>query len=475
MKDSGTSATEVLEAKVADFFARHGHIEPEGCLVAYSGGIDSSVLLDILVLMGRKPARAVYINHNLRSAAELDREWETVQAFCSERSIEISRVTVRSGAIHARARGKGVGTEAAAREFRYRILAREATRLGLSAILTAHQEDDVLETLLFRMLRGSGLDGLKGIAETRSLAPGLDLIRPFLEVSRSLIEACAVERNLAFADDSTNSEDEYARNRLRHILVPVLDTGFPGWRKGLSATRSALESDAQALKGAIASLVDGIGTDSTSIPLAEFRKTSPALRQRIVGCLLSGSGSKAAYSRAALASIAESLNRGAAELRFRDRVFRTATARIECLPALDFRPEHGYFFMMPSEGTYRVGSLEASALWSANDDDSLHGQDVDCRGAFLVEGSFDFPLIVRTKMPGDRIRNSKGSSMVDEILKSWNLESGARESVPIVEDRRGIVAVLPGSMESPPTEHELHRHFTGPLSGRRLFIRVKGA
>ena len=474
MSDRKKPSSEILRGKVADFLARHRNIDARRSIVAYSGGMDSSALLDALVCMEVKPLRAVYVNHNLRSVEELEQEWKTVRSFCADRAVTLSRATVRPGAIPELARHRGIGIEAAAREFRYRILAREASRLRCQAVLTAHHEDDLLETLIFRMFRGSGINGLKGIPESRSLCPGVTLLRPFLSAPRSLIEAYAAEQGMIFSDDSTNGEDGYARNRLRHRLLPVLDSGYPGWRAGLSATRSALESEAQALDEAMDTFIAAPVGDSPSVSYAAFGEASPALRQGILARLLHSSGSKSTCSRRSLDSIAGSLARGVVELRFRDRTFKVASGRLECLPTLDLKPEHGYFFMMSSAGTFHVGGLEVNAVWSAAPGDSAPDQGEAPARGFLVEGSFDFPLVVRTRMPGDRIGNKTGSVTVDDLLKSWKVALERRQAVPVVEDKCGVVAVLPGSMEVPPAERDLHRHYDGPLSGRRLFIRVKG-
>jgi tRNA(Ile)-lysidine synthase len=478
MKDTGISAVDKLTQAIGEFFGRHPGIDPKKSIAAYSGGIDSSCLLDALVVMGRKPARAVYVNHNLRSPKELDREMAELRAFCADRGVALTIATVRPGAVLSLARDRGVGVEAAAREFRYKILFREAAKLGCCAVLTAHQEDDLLETLLFRIFRGSSAKGLGGMAETRTLGPvrgrGIDLARPLLAAPRSIIEAYAAERGMSFVLDSTNAQDDYARNRLRHRLVPVLDSSFPGWRRGLLGTSSALAADASALEDAVDAMLGGGDEKSPSVAMADFMEAGPELRRKIVGRLMVRSGSKAAFSRGALASASESLSGGARELRCYDRRFKVSGERLECLPALDFRPERGYFFMMSSQGGQSVGGVELRALWSNPGEDADQTTDLVPGKGFLAEGSFEFPLVVRTRMPGDRIRTQQGSTMVDELLKAWRIEPSLRGSVPVVEDPRGIVAVLPGAMEHPPTEREMHRHYTGPLSGRRFFIRVKG-
>ncbi|MCX7026882.1 MAG: tRNA lysidine(34) synthetase TilS [Spirochaetes bacterium] len=474
MNSSGKSPIQRLGETIGDFFKRNPGIDPARSIVAYSGGIDSSCLLDILALLGKRPARAVYVDHNLRDPDELEKERTAVGAFCAERGIALTIATIKPGAVASLARRKGIGIEAAAREFRYRILCREASMRQASFVFMAHQEDDLLETMLFRMLRGSSVEGLKGIAETRNLMPGINLVRPFLAVPRSFIAAYVAERGVPFVQDSTNEGDQYARNRLRHRLIPVLDAEFPGWRSGLLGTRSLLEADALALREAENALINGKDGKGPSVSIEAFRKASPALQGRILGRLLTLSGTKARFSRAALASAARSLAGGTERLRCYDRSFSVSDGRLKSLQALDFRPEHGYFFKISSEGKCSAGGIEVYTLWTApgGDVDSIYKR---TRGrSFLVEGSFEFPLVIRTRMPGDRIAIEKGSSLVDDLMKAWGIKPELRKIVPIVEDSRGIAAVLPGAMENPPAERELHRYYSGPLSGRQFFIRVKG-
>ena len=469
------SPTKRLLARIEEFFIRHPTVDTSHSLVAYSGGVDSSCLLDALCTMGRKPVRAIYVNHNLRGSEELIEEEATVRAFCTKRGVPLTIATIKPGDVVALAKRKKLGIEAASREFRYRIFSREATKWNAGFIITAHHEDDLLETLLFRLFRNSGVEGLKGIAEIRSLKPGLDLVRPLLAVPRSLIEDYAAEQSMAFSQDSTNAGNDFARNRLRHHLVPVLDLEFPGWRQGLLGTRSTLAADAEALGASLDRLIEGSGKESPWVPASVFLEAPHALRVRILARLYVASESKAVFSRASLSSVAESLGGGAKVVRCYDRCFRLIDGRLEFSPSLDFRPEHGYFFLIPSPGVYSTGGIEVQASWlNPQEGTNVFESQVERKGC-LVEGSFEFPLIVRTRMPGDRLGNEKGSTMVDDLLKSWRIQSGLRDVLPLVEDRRGIVAVLSGALEHPSTEKEKHRYYPGSLSGRRFCIQVKGA
>jgi tRNA(Ile)-lysidine synthase len=137
-------------------------------------------------------------------------------------------------------RRRGIGTEAAARHFRYRVLIKEALRLGAGAIVTAHTADDNLELCLMRILRGSGPGGLGRMPASRSITAGkgagtLLILRPLLGLYRGDVESYLGSLGLSWRSDATNSDERFLRNRIRAKLVPLLDKEFPGWRRGLEA------------------------------------------------------------------------------------------------------------------------------------------------------------------------------------------------------------------------------------------------
>jgi tRNA(Ile)-lysidine synthase len=194
------------------------HRRPAGPLVlAVSGGPDSVALLRALSVVDRGPLVVAHLNHQLRGEAS-DGDESFVAALAERLHGDGSDVTFRS----ERRQIVGDNLEAAARRVRYAWLAEVAKDLGASWVTTGHTADDQAETVLFQLLRSTGLDGLAGIAVRRPLVVGIELVRPMLKVRRR--DALAYLRDLGqdFRHDATNADLTRTRNRIRHELLPLL-------------------------------------------------------------------------------------------------------------------------------------------------------------------------------------------------------------------------------------------------------------
>lgn len=245
---SADDASASVDRAVADWLRERADAggmsgAPALLIVAFSGGLDSSVLLDALVReTARLPTRwsvhAVHVHHGLQPAAD---EWPNhCRAFAEVRGVVCETLRVRVG---ARQRQRD-GLEAAARCARYEAIAERAQALGAQAVLTAHHADDQLETLLMRLARGTGLDGLGGIADDQPWPQGGEhcrLWRPLLGLSRATLERSANSRGLCFVDDPSNADQNLTRNAVRHQLMPALDAVLPDWRAGFLRARGLLE------------------------------------------------------------------------------------------------------------------------------------------------------------------------------------------------------------------------------------------
>ncbi len=191
--------------------------------MALSGGADSVALLRAMAEAKRKHGGkgelfALHFNHHLRGAeSDGDERW------CSElcRKLEIS-LQIFHGNVAARAATDGDGIEAAARQERYTLLTAAAEARGVRYLATAHTSDDQVETVLFRLLRGTGLRGLKGIAATRPLTRSLTVVRPLLNCTRSEVLAHLATLGQDFRTDSSNTDHGYTRNKIRGELLPLL-------------------------------------------------------------------------------------------------------------------------------------------------------------------------------------------------------------------------------------------------------------
>jgi tRNA(Ile)-lysidine synthase len=209
-------------------------------LVGVSGGPDSLCLLHILQHSGYSVI-AGHINHQLRETA--DRDEARVEEICRQWKIPliICRVDVRSFAQHSH-----FSIEESARILRYQTLMRVATEHSAQALAVAHQAGDQTETMLMHLLRGAGMAGLKGM-QYRSLNPvfsiTIPIVRPLLEVSRAEIEAYCSKNQIVPCQDETNSDTQYFRNRIRHELIPMLESYNPQMKRHLVQTGQLLAEE----------------------------------------------------------------------------------------------------------------------------------------------------------------------------------------------------------------------------------------
>lgn len=209
-------------------------------LIAVSGGPDSLALLHLLNASGY-PLVCATFNHRLRPEAADEVAYVRQVA----ESLGIPFVT-DSADVAAYAEAEGLSLEEAARTLRYRFLFREARKAGAQAVLTGHTADDQAETVLMHFLRGAGLSGLKGMLP-RVVLPVFDeeipLVRPLLGWQRANTETYCREHNLSPIQDPTNTDTTYFRNRLRHELLPALESYNPRIRETLARTAFALQGD----------------------------------------------------------------------------------------------------------------------------------------------------------------------------------------------------------------------------------------
>lgn len=193
-----------------------------GILLAVSGGADSTALLHKTARFAEEhalPKPAVgHVNHRLRGQ-ESDDDARFVRKTAEEYGIRYFEHLVSP---EQWAEDSSGSREAAARTIRYEFLVRSAENLGFRYVATAHTADDHVETVLHRILRGTGLTGLAGIAPFRQISPAITLVRPLLEFRRSDILEYLRSLDKPFRVDSTNLEDGFTRNRIRNRLLPEI-------------------------------------------------------------------------------------------------------------------------------------------------------------------------------------------------------------------------------------------------------------
>ncbi|HEX7124856.1 MAG TPA: tRNA lysidine(34) synthetase TilS [Thermodesulfobacteriota bacterium] len=226
----------------------------ERCLVAVSGGADSVALLDLLALLAPRLGVDLvvgHVDHGLRGA-EGRKAAALVERLAAERGLPY-----REARLPAPAPGAPMPGEAALRRARYAALARLARETGCGVVAVAHSRDDQAETVLLRLLRGTGLRGLGGMAPSRSLpdpdgGPPLRLVRPLLDVPRADLAARVAERGLPIHPDPTNADRRWLRNALRLDLLPPLRRRVNARLDEALAATAAIARDEEAVLAGLA-------------------------------------------------------------------------------------------------------------------------------------------------------------------------------------------------------------------------------
>lgn len=455
-----THSTRLLFNSLRISLAEIGCTSLSTVLVAYSGGPDSTALLVSLAALPesvRPLLRAVHVNHGMRPAGELEAERASVISLCRSLSVGLTIVSISRGRIKTLASRKGCGLEAAARIVRLKALEICARRTNAVAIFTGHTLDDQLETILMRFFSGAGCEGLTGIPKRREL-----YVRPFLDVSKKVLLEFLSEKQVSYSLDSTNQGLEFHRNRFRHELVPVLDRLVPGWPKAIRLASSKAQVESSSIRELDSRFdplkcQDIIQSDDAIIiqDIANYLLRPQAARVRSLAFRIQLlAGAHFPCWRTAL-QIDEKVSSG--KLLFEVAGFHGKPFTRDAGPdkkvdfkqslvasenfaygnslylsrTLDFPRLAGYFFTFGEPG-YRVSnSLSCRLVWHEV-----------LSGTSIYEGTFQFPLSIRTRLPGDRLDTGKGHRPLDQLFRELGISPEKRNLIPIVEDASGIVAIF---------------------------------
>ncbi|MEQ1507253.1 MAG: tRNA lysidine(34) synthetase TilS [Myxococcota bacterium] len=258
--------TRRLRERVGEAIRTHGLWSPDDRVaVAVSGGVDSVVLLDLLVATARwhrGRLEVVTIDHRLRPDSADDAAF--VAGIAADRGLGCRVIPVE-------VTGPG---EAAARDARYLALA----AVPVDRVALAHHADDVAETVLVNLMRGTGLAGLAAIRWRRDR-----YVRPLLEATRDEIRGYAIARGLDWREDPTNRDPRYLRNRIRREVIPLLDAIRPGASAAIARTGRDLADDEQALRAQVPA---GAGPWTTAFAIT----APPAIVRRALATVAPGIG-----------------------------------------------------------------------------------------------------------------------------------------------------------------------------------------
>ncbi|MEJ2678140.1 MAG: hypoxanthine phosphoribosyltransferase [Gemmatimonadota bacterium] len=396
------------------------------------------MLLHLLRFHLRRPGlTAAHFDHDMRAGSSGDADW--VAGLCRAWGVPLLRERAASPP----------RSEAQARTLRYAFLHDAARRVGAKGILTAHHEDDQAETILFRLLRGTGTRGLAGIPERRG-----DIVRPLLPFSRREIDEYAALNGVPWRDDPTNASARYARNRIRHVLLPALEALAPGSREALLTVGRAARGLDEAWSGMMGPVLNDVllSEREEAVELARKRLLAydPQVSAHVLRHLLRrfGSWPGRAGTRAALEFIMSGASGaqvpvagGVAIRRSFDRIWIGRRAEMTV-------PDRELVIPAPGEGSAvgRLGGLPVLARWRTVDGGAGAAVRFDT-------ATLRFPLTLRGWRPGDRIRLEYGTKKLKKLFAERRMERRARARVPVLADGAGRVLWVAGvarSVEAPP-------------------------
>ncbi|MBU0661670.1 MAG: tRNA lysidine(34) synthetase TilS [Pseudomonadota bacterium] len=251
----------------------------ERVVASVSGGIDSMVMLDMLVRLShtmKLDMTVAHANHGLRGkASDADEELVKETAACLNILCEVERLTPP----------KNKNVQDAARTLRQGFLKRIAKKHAISAVCLGHHQGDQAETILLHLIRGSSLAGLRGMSSISYISE-LRLVRPMLFASRADIEEYATKRHIAFREDATNLKTCYRRNEIRHTLMPLIRELNPRIETRLSFMAELIAEDDDALEAIAEAFFDETLVSEAKDQISLNRKlylTMPAaIRRRIL-------------------------------------------------------------------------------------------------------------------------------------------------------------------------------------------------
>ena len=412
-----SSSFHPFEAAVLETLRRR-RLVPSGArvLVALSGGPDSTALLAALAsiheggLLGG--VSACHVDHRLRPDSATDGDF--CQTLCARLGVDLERAAVSIP--------EGENVQAAARRERYAALRAAARRQRSDRIATGHTRGDQAETLLHRLLRGSGARGLAAIPARRGA-----LVRPLIDRSRSEIMGYLTDRGLGWRDDPTNASARYLRNRIRSEVLPVLAALAPGVERRLARAADLLREDDRALERLAARVVP---TNASRVEFSALLGLPVAVRRRAVRRLWRGlTGSRRGLGAEHVEAVLRHLRAarpkrlalpGRREARIGGGIVELGQATPPFLPAPPcIRIQGPGAYALPGAGTVEVS-------WTSG-------------------GTAPWPLELRGRRPGDRFRPDRGRG--SKKLKAWLIDRkvprGRRDALVLVADLEGRVLWIP--------------------------------
>jgi tRNA(Ile)-lysidine synthase len=400
-----------LPQKVDDFIAQKSLFSKSDLIVvAVSGGADSITLLHILHTLGYK-IHCAHLNHGLRDESILESEY--VQLFCQKVGISC---TLDIADTPADMRKNGGSVQQAARRLRYTFLHSVADKVGANHIATAHNRNDLVETILLKIIRGTSIQGLRGIPIKYGR-----LVRPLLNTARHEIEKYCIENDLKPRHDKSNDSTKYSRNEVRHILVPYLHDRF---NERIDDAVIRLSEIASVEDDYLNSIASTWLYERPTPVLSEIKLLHPALQRRVIG----------EYAKS---------NWGLDELSFET----IENIRLKLGDAGSLSLPGNVNIFLENDIIAKADDIDTT-LCQSQSEISVAPPSELIFGDWKISLSGEIPttvsLVIRTLHPGDKMPFSFGHKKITDIMRESKIPLKDRGKVPLLVDKisEEVIAVL---------------------------------
>lgn len=448
-----------FDFQVSSFFEKNKIVLTEKVTVCagVSGGADSISLLVSLCHLSLKkgfPLKIISVNHKIRADEESDADCEYVKSLCNTFkkkgiNVECEIYSLRRGEVFECAEKRSNGIEEAARFLRFKAFFKFAEKHNSSIFCVAHNKNDQCETLLMRFLQGSR-GGLQGIFEKREI-----FYRPLLNVTRNQIEEYLNFFNIKWVTDSTNTCEDYLRNKIRLKLIPFLNDFFPGWDKAvLSGGKKALADEVflRSCSDSFEIQSDFSGSEKkVYFPLDTFQKLPEAIKIRVL------------YRTFDLFMEEKRISFGVIE-EFLNKIERSAEKKSDFFENISIwsltvknnvifikkrkkiATEKGFSAIIESEGTYvfPFGSVKVEK--------ALDGIKIIfyANGNALTFYEKSFPLCIKSFETSDEVKTSFGKyKNISDVFTDWHVKKIHKDLIPLVQELYSPlqeIKLIPGSL-----------------------------
>ncbi len=435
---STESKTFLITAAVEKYLEKSLEIKDKNkILIAYSAGPDSTALLDILCKLSGKYSLDIicsYYNHKLRSDEELDAEIRIAEENCRSRNIRLV-IGADSGGIDKDT--AEMGEEAAARKHRHEYLNSLFDKEKCDYMAFGHNLDDQIETVVMRVFRGSGASGLRGIPDRHG-----NKLRPLIEVSKKDILEYLEENRIAFSIDKSNNEDNYLRNKIRNILMPVVHEIFPGCEKSvISLSEKMLMTEEYIIKETGERVIWTETEEGYFTDLENFFSQPEIIQLE------------------SLYSAADRINRNKnvrIPYTFLKPVLgkvnsKNSTVYLEGYGMRLFRTGKKLFFKSiessEKQKSFAVGDESEKRIYPVSKNryiciEEKQAADCDERDIWVAHESLIGNLLIRTREYGDTISLKGGRKKIKKLFNEMGIQQHHKDRIPLLCDNSEIIAVM---------------------------------